>query len=222
LEYPKPHITFDFDGVLCDSIDTSIESYTSVREIFFDSLPQITSRHKYAEIFSGDPDTCLYKWLSSDEAIFFYEQQTKFSFENQDKLKLFDGISSLLQGIPVSKLSILTTNLNNSVRKLLAKEGCEKIIDTVPIFSKDLGISKLQMFKMLFHQLNLKPSNVFYVCDSEMDIWVCNELGVNSIAVSYGYFSFETLQKAKPTIIVDSVNMLRRKIKDILTDDSKN
>ena len=183
--HTNSHIVFDFDGVLCDSQNLSMESYFLIREKHFPVLPIVKSKEEYANIFSGDPDSCLYKWLTPNETKFFYEEQTKFSFENSDRLKLFEGISNLLKSIPKSQVSVLTTNLKISVEKILSRElGSSFLFDDL-IFSKDLGKPKSEMFHLLFEKRKAKPLNTFYVCDSEADIKVSNAIEINSIAVAY-------------------------------------
>lgn len=122
MKYTNYHIVFDFDGVLCDSQDLSIEGYSLIREKHFSYLPAIKTKKEHASVFSGDPDSCLYKWLTPNETKFFYEEQTKFCFEHSDRLNLFKGIRELLMCIPKSQVSVLTTNLKMSVEKILSRE----------------------------------------------------------------------------------------------------
>lgn len=216
------HIVFDFDGVLCDSQNLSMESYSVIRERYFPILPAIKSKEEYASIFLGDPDSCLYKWLTPNETKFFYEEQTKYSFENSYRLKLFEGISSLLMSIPKSQVSVLTTNLKVSVEKILIRELGSSFLNEELIFSKDLGKPKSEMFHLLFEKRKASPTNTFYVCDSEADIKVSNAIEINSIAVDYGYFPIEILKKQKPSIHVTDVAELSLTVKNILENDFKN
>jgi len=222
LNFSKPHIVFDFDGVLCDSQILSIESYSLIREKHFSHLPAIKTKEEHASIFSGDPDSCLYKWLTPNETKFFYEEQTKFSFENSDRLNLFKGISNLLMSIPKSQVSILTTNLKISVEKILSRELGNSFLFDDLIFSKDLGKPKSEMFQLLFKKRKANPTKTFYVCDSEADIRISNTIAINSIAVAYGYFPIEILKKQKPSIQVADTTELSLTIKNILENDFKN
>ena len=222
MKHNNSHIIFDFDGVLCDSQNLSMESYSVIREKHFPILPMIKSKVEYASIFSGDPDSCLYKWLTPNETKCFYEEQTKFSLENSDRLKLFEGISNLLMSIPKSQVSVLTTNLKISVEKILSRELGNSFLFDELIFSKDLGKPKSEMFKLLIEKRKTNPANTFYVCDSEADIKTCNAIKINSIAVAYGYFPIEILKKQKPSIHVTDVVELSLKVKNILRNDFKN
>lgn len=222
MKHINSHIVFDFDGVLCDSQNLSMESYSVIREKYFPILPFIKSKEEYANIFSGDPDSCLYKWLTPQEAKFFYEEQTRFSFENSDRLKLFEGISNLLMSIPKSQVSILTTNLKISVEKILSRELGNSFLFDDLIFSKDLGKPKSEMFHLLFEKRNASPVNTFYVCDSEADIRISNAIEINSIAVAYGYFPIEILETQNPNIQVADVAELSLTVKNILENDFKN
>ncbi len=199
-----------------------MESYSVIRELYFPILPAIKSKEEYASIFSGDPDSCLYRWLTPNETKFFYEEQTKFSFENSDRLKMFEGISNLLTIIPNSQVSVLTTNLKVSVEKLLSRELGNSFLNSELIFSKDLGKPKSEMFHLLFEKRNASPKNTFYVCDSEADIKICNAIEINSIAVAYGYFPIENLQRQNPSIVVADVAELSLTVKNILENDFKN
>ncbi len=222
MKYTNSHIVFDFDGVLCDSQNLSIESYSLIREKYFPILPLIKSKEEYAKIFSGDPDSCLYKWLTPNEMQFFYEEQTKFSFENRNRLKLFKGIGNILTSIPRSQISVLTTNIKISVEKILTRElGSNFLFDDL-IFSKDMGIPKSEMFRHLFEKRKANPLTTYYVCDSEADIKVSNAIGINSIAVGYGFFPIDMLSKLKPSIQVADIEELTLVLKNILENDFKN
>lgn len=72
------------------------------------------------------------------------------------------------------------------------------------------------MFYLLFKKRRVNAANTFYFCDSEADIKVSNAIEVNSIAVAYGYFPIDILEKQKPSIQVADVAELSLTIKNIL------
>ena len=60
---------------------------------------------------------------------------------------------------------------------------------------------------------NIKPNEILYVRDEVRDIVACQRIGVDIVAVTYGFNSKELLKKYEPTYLVDSLDDINYIIK---------
>lgn len=58
--------------------------------------------------------------------------------------------------------------------------------------------------KEILHDLGIKPKECIWIGDSDVDIKSAHNLGCRSIAVTWGFRSFENLFSGCPTLIIDS------------------
>lgn len=74
------------------------------------------------------------------------------------------------------------------------------------IFGRDIEISKVKKFQMLFETYNLDTKDVIFITDTVGDIEEAKEMCIeNIIAVTDGFHKKERLQKANPKYVINSI-----------------
>ena len=61
-----------------------------------------------------------------------------------------------------------------------------------------------------------RPTEVYFVGDSPVDIEAGTNAGMNSIAVTWGYRERDQLQQADPNYMVDNAEALRLLLRDTI------
>jgi HAD superfamily hydrolase (TIGR01549 family) len=195
----KPIIVFDFDGVICDSI-----------EVILDSMNQLAPWLRYKKITRKQSD--VLKDLSTHEILkeinlsywkvplvsFYVKTKMKKQLE---KLRIADGMPTLIKTLKIEgyRLQIVSSNSVSNVKKFLHTHhlfSCfEEIIGGVSFFSKSQLLSNLQQ---RFSQA------VVYIGDEERDVVAAKNAGVVSIAACWGFHSKKRLEKLNPHALLQN------------------
>jgi phosphoglycolate phosphatase len=74
---------------------------------------------------------------------------------------------------------------------------------------------KTHKFKKVLNDFNIREDECIFITDTLGDILEANEVGIDTIAVDFGYHERERLEKGKPKKIISSFNELIDTIKNI-------
>ena len=66
-------------------------------------------------------------------------------------------------------------------------------------------MSKAKKIKKVLRKHDIKPSEMLYIGDEVRDIEACHKVGVDVIAVKWGYNTPAALEKCKPTFMIESI-----------------
>lgn len=208
------HFIFDYDGVLCNSLQTTIEGYNEVRANGFEELPAITTEREIEHIYQGYLSTALNRWLSAEKANEFWNKHIEFMQVANEKLVLFEGANELIQEMEIHQMSIVTSASEKGVLNILSRADIEhqKIFR---IAGSERKASKAENIKRIAEDLKLNLQEMIYIGDLENDILHCNSIGIDIICVGYGYHSEAYLRSHSPKYLVNSVEELRALIQAI-------
>lgn len=105
-------------------------------------------------------------------------------------------------------LSIVSSGEDNLIRQNLSFNRLLPFYDE--IYGKHVHRSKVHKLKKLLKKYNLYPDECIFITDTLGDIFEAREVGIESIAVTYGYHRRTTLEKGNPLHIIDSLGELQR------------
>ena len=194
------NIFFDLDGTLLDSkkrlytlfqnlvpnSGLSMEEYWELKRNNIDHRNILSKKFNYSE-----------KDYNQFEKIFLEK------IEQLDYLKLdtiFIGVYELLDALIQENNVFLVTSRKNKVNALIQL----KLFDICKYF-KDVLITgyyydKAELIGMIKYQ-----KEDFIIGDSGYDILTGQQLGIHTIAVSYGFLNKQILENYKPEFIVDNL-----------------
>lgn len=140
------------------------------------------------------------------------EMQYKLFKEKYNEIKLdnayiYEGMKSVVKSLKINgiKLAVCTNKpdiaANDMVETLFGKDTFDVICGAIDGIPKKPDSA---MPKMILERLNVKANECIWVGDSSVDIESAQNLGCKSIAVTWGFRSFESLFKAYPSLIIDS------------------
>lgn len=191
-------IIFDFDGVLVDTFDVSMsilaeQNRPTTREIFKDhhngnvfEKPAITFTPEEGDDYFGK-----YQEKANKNLIFPLKDQLK---ELAQKYKLF----------------IVSSQTERGIHKYLELDDYKDYFEN--IYGYETEKSKKKKFRMIFEQYDLSVDECIFVTDTLGDLLESAEVGVKTIAVTWGYHGERRLKLGKPNLIIHDFHQLTEAI----------
>jgi phosphoglycolate phosphatase len=202
----KKLIVFDFDGTLANSFDLLMEIYNQRAGFLFakkidENSFNFLREYKVNEFLKYHN---LHFWN-----IPFLIPYIRSNFEKRClQIKLYDQIEPMIHSIsskPEVILGVISSNTQNLLDIFFGEIGLAN--DFYFVIGTNL-LSKRKYLEDIFVKYNINKGEVIYVSDEKRDIDLCNELEIETVAVTWGLNSFEFLLETKPTYIARSVDEL--------------
>ncbi|MFP7199562.1 HAD family hydrolase [Lysinibacillus halotolerans] len=206
-------ILFDLDGTLTDpkeGITNSVQyalKKMNIDEVNLDYLEQFIGpplHHSFAEFYNFDDS-------QTKKAVEFYRERFKEKgmFENE----LYSGIPSLLMKLKKQeyKLVVATSKVTEFANQILQYFQLDPFFELVVGSHFDgTRSSKAEIIQYILNQYHGHSLCDFVMIgDRKYDGIGANKVGIDFIAVTYGYGSLQELKECEPTLIVPSVDQLQ-------------
>ncbi len=208
----KNYILFDLDGTLTDpkvGICTCAQYALKAFDIEEPDLDKL-------EPFIGPPlkDSFMqYYGLSEEQALVAIEKyRERFSVTGKFENKIYEGIPALLSDLKDYgyHLAVASSKPECFVKDILNHFNIAKYFEV--IVGSELDGERVEKAEVihealnqLFHYGKIRKDQVVMIGDRKFDVEGAKDMGVASIAVTYGYGSREELTLAQPDYIVESV-----------------
>lgn len=193
------NIFFDFDGTLinsqyrqyylfkelCPEFDMNYDEYWAIKRKRINQTEFLKKYYNY-----------------DDDKILNFKKQWLTKIEEEERLNqdfLIDGILNIL--INLSKIHNLYIVTNRQSRQLAIKQ-IENLNIThffKQIFITEQNKTKVELIK------HIAAKGDFLISDTGEDINCAKQLGINSIAVSWGILDKDILKEYEPTKIIEKV-----------------
>jgi phosphoglycolate phosphatase len=207
------HIIFDLDGTLSDSREGIFKAYYYTADKLNLDIP---AEEKLATLI-GPP---LQKGFSEvfglsgdrmDQAVKAFREYygEKGLFEN----RMYEGIPELLEDLSRAGACIYVA----TAKYELYANRVLHYFNILPFFSDIAGAdyngshaNKISLVSGLLQRNGIQyPGDVIIVGDTRYDIDAASELDIESIGVSYGFSTYEEIEKLDPDYIARDVRELR-------------
>ncbi|HEL2324140.1 TPA: HAD family hydrolase [Streptococcus suis] len=206
-------ILFDLDGTLTDSGQGILNSVAYALEKMGIEEPDTANLNRFIgpplyESFSRFYQLSPEDTQSAVDAFRVYFKE-KGMFENQ----LYPGIIPLLEELRTAgkTLVIATSKPEIFAKQILEHFGIAHYFDVIAGASLDSSrISKADVIGYAINQLEAFPNNAVMIGDREHDIEGARMHQLPAIGVLYGYGSKQEFEKAGATMIVETVQDLKR------------
>lgn len=206
----KKLVVFDLDGTLVDSIHDlgASVNYALGRH----GLPLHPISDYYDFIGNGmemlvrrsmnekHNDDRLYAEIRKDFDLYY-------SRHCNDRTVAYSNVADLLFKLDKKgvKAAVLTNKAHEYVGDILKK--CFPGYSFCAYMGQQLGIHRKphpQGFSILLNKLSVSTEDVLYVGDSDVDVKTAENMGVDMVAVTYGYKSDKELIKAGARVLVNT------------------
>lgn len=206
-------ILFDLDGTLTDSGQGILNSVAYALEKMGIEEPDTANLNRFIgpplyESFSRFYQLNPEDTQSAVDAFRVYFKE-KGMFENQ----LYPGIFPLLEELRTAgkTLVIATSKPEIFAKQILEHFGIAHYFDVIAGASLDSSrISKADVIGYAINQLEAFPNNAVMIGDREHDIEGARRNQLPAIGVLYGYGNKQEFEKAGATMIVETVQDLKR------------
>lgn len=206
-------ILFDLDGTLTDSGQGILNSVAYALEKMGIEEPDTANLNRFIgpplyESFSRFYQLSPEDTQSAVDAFRVYFKE-KGMFENQ----LYPGIIPLLEELRTAgkTLVIATSKPEIFAKQILEHFGIAHYFDVIAGASLDSSrISKADVIGYAINQLEAFPNNAVMIGDREHDIEGARRHQLPAIGVLYGYGNKQEFEKAGATMIVETVQDLKR------------
>lgn len=206
----KTLIIFDFDGTLMDSVGLIVDSMAysaklhglTVSETATKSIIGIALVEAIAMLFPDNPE--------KHEQIF--ASYADYYVKHCENDKPFVGILPLLQQLQQQNkiLAIATGKKRVGLDRVFELSGLKPFITISRCADETAGKPNPLMLEEILAETGKSLAEAVMIGDSVHDIRMANNLGMDSIAVSYGCETADNLAKENPTIIVETVAQLQK------------
>jgi len=197
---------FDYDGVLVDSLDEVVNAGNA----FCRSIGHkcIVSKHivttlqpmtydQLARSIGLPPDR-----IDACSGFVFNRLQARGA-----ATPLFPGVESLFRHLATKKIVIISGNSRDVISAKLAAHALDKQVASI-VGAYESG-NKADKIRRACAEFGADPGRTCMIGDSVSDIQYAQKAGVQSIAVTWGWQSRDTLAGQKPDYIVESISELR-------------
>lgn len=203
----QPLILFDFDGTLVDSVDAMLESLNEV--VLTRGLEATFSRKDFQS--STAPallrEAGLWFWQVPGLVADFREHFHK----KMPQVNMHVGLKSLLRELSVhADLGVVSSNEEDNVREVLAREGVEELFSWVVSSSY---FSKSKHLRRLRREAVVDKFFCVYVGDESRDVAAARRAGFASCAVSWGLQGSQALLRVRPDMLAQSSKELEHLLK---------
>ena len=198
---------FDFDGTLANT-----------QAFFAGIFNEIAQRHRLRQIDPADYQALRHLnvrqmmqhiGLSRWKLPWVTRSFLKAMYLRANEIELFPGIEDLLQSLHRESvsLSIVSSNSERNIRRILGEGNCQ-------LFSQfQCGVSifgKARRIRSVVRRSRLSSEKAIYIGDQTTDAEAAKGSNVAFGAVSWGFESAETLARAQPDVLFESVESLKQ------------
>ncbi len=190
----KQTILFDFDGVIADSFEAAL------------STAKTRCMHKTEEVYRRLFEGNIYE--GKDDATLDHSQcnhnidwwDTLASYFNEEDA-LFAQMDDVVKQLAAEhRLVIVSSSMHAVISSFLKTHGLDQYFTA--IYDADVHRSKSEKIGMIFEKYGIGPDECVMITDSKGDILEAREKGVESIAVTWGFNSYDVLLSGEPFRIV--------------------
>lgn len=187
----KKVILFDFDGVIVSSCKLSYQ-------INLKDSPNL-QYSEWQSWFDGNIFKSIRTELQNDkyQDHFFHEYNSKIG-----EIEPIRGIKNVITKLALDyKLIIVSSSSFEAIESYLTKYDLRHFFDKV--LAREAHESKVEKFKYIKDLYNVEFDDCLIVTDTLGDIGEANEVGMESVGVTWGAHNREKLSLGLPLAIVD-------------------
>ena len=205
MDSAKQAIIFDFDGTIADSLPAVIKVFEDLSKRPQRFTPTEVEELRHLNLIEIAAALNIPKWKTP----FLLFRGRGMMRHHLRSITLQPGMSELLPELArTHDLYILTSNSRSNVQKYLSWHGLDGCFTGITGGASLLG--KAPRLLQLLKRAGIDAEHTWYVGDEIRDIEAARAAGMPVVVASWGYNSRESLQKANPDALIDTVEELRK------------
>ncbi|HET6513137.1 MAG TPA: HAD family hydrolase [Candidatus Kapabacteria bacterium] len=199
----KQHIIWDWNGTLLNDLEHNVATMNFLLE--HEGLPAISEEQH--RLHFGFPVKSYYEKLGFDTSSEnFARLCTLFNDHYWSQLEtcsLVDGAVELLRELSdMGKTqSLLSATEQSRLEQAVGRFGIADLFDHIVGIHDNQASGKLERARELLSRVDLPPENSVMIGDTDHDLEIGNELGIDVILVEHGHQHPERLRAMHHTVI---------------------
>jgi phosphoglycolate phosphatase len=191
-------ILFDFDGTIADTFHLGVKISN-----------RLALKYNYGIITPDKEEYCRGKpgkEILKEAGISFYKLPfVVSSFKKEfskviSELMPFDNICDVIRTLKSHyELGVITSNASENVNNFMNRNNLDDVFSFI-ISSRNL-FGKAKIFTKIIKERNYQNEELIYIGDETRDIEAAKKKKIKIIAVSWGFNSYELLNKFSPDFI---------------------
>lgn len=202
-------LIFDWDGTLIDSEANIVSCMKAAMKDL--GLPVLGNEAIKNIIGLGLKEalTTLYPDIDSHTATQLTDRY-RYHFLSSEPSEPFNRVNETLIHFNEHQylMAVATGKGRIGLNKALNTTGFANIFHTSRCADETRSKPHPQMLEEILDYLGVEAENAVMIGDTEYDIQMAHNAGMDSIAVSYGVHDIERLQQSQPTVIIDAFHEL--------------
>lgn len=201
-----PLVLFDYDGVL---INTFLPAWQSNHDIGI-----AVTQDEYRQWFMGNIYTSVKEKHGQTQVADIAQRYMTAYRRRTQELGVHPAMSYLIRELSKKYLLCIVSSGSESIIKtqLLNSHLLDCFTD---IFGYETDTSKVRKIKSALEMYHVGREKSVFVTDTLGDITEAHQVGIHTIAVTWGFHSEEVLREGKPESIVQTPQELQEKIESL-------
>ncbi len=205
-------VIFDFDSTIADSFSTVIGiTFHLTRDVQLADIEQVKLlRDNGISLTQAIKQLNISKWRWP----WLLQRGRSMMAKQIHQVPVFPGIEEVLRALSKEKyqLYIISSNSATNVEKFLLDKNL------LPYFDHIYGgaglFNKAKIIRRVLKAERLNNDSVIYIGDEVRDIVAAAQVGIDCIAVSWGYNSAKLLSQYSPWAVVESAKQLKKTVNE--------
>jgi len=206
-------IVFDWDGTLADSTACIVESMQCAAEEC--KLPYRSEYEVKQIIGLGLPEAIVTLWPEIEKDKTLIKMAAKqygvhYLSEQRSEMVLYDHALELLEAIKRLnlRLAVATGKGRVGLNRVLGQFKLAHVFDDTRCADESRSKPHPLMLHELSRSLNVDTDNMLMVGDTQFDLDMATNAGMDSVAITHGAHDLEKLKKSNPIHVVDDLQQL--------------
>lgn len=204
-------LVFDWDGTLMDSEAHIVASMQAVmRELSLEVLDRRTVGNIIG-LGLHEAISTLFPYHANDDFVAAFTQSyRRYYFAPDAPQALFEGAEPIVRELHGQGylLAVATGKSRRGLDRSLIETGLADVFHASRCADETASKPHPRMLEELLHELNVDPSDAVMIGDTEFDLEMARNAGMDAIGVSYGVHGPERLRRHAPVSLVDRITDL--------------
>ncbi|GMQ87831.1 MAG: HAD-IA family hydrolase [Gammaproteobacteria bacterium] len=203
-------IIFDWDGTLMDSETQIVHAMSGAIDDMELEKRTVDQCRNIIGLGLKEAVDALYPGRDAAFQQQFVEHYRHHWFSIAHTSELFPGAGETLRLLKESGflLAVATGKGRAGLDKVLLNTGLENVFSATRCADETQSKPHPQMLSEILQELDTEPHQALMVGDTEYDLLMAINAGINSVAVSYGVHERERLMQHQPLVCLDNISEL--------------
>lgn len=210
-EKPYSLIIFDWDGTLMDSAAHIVDC---MQAAISELQVEARSDEQIRDIIGLGLEEAVLKLYPDADHAFIHNlaaaYRNEFLFKNKQKTELFTGVRDVLEQLKAQAydLAVATGKSRRGLDKVLKETQLESTFPITRCADETFSKPNPLMLEEILTDYNTTVDQALMIGDSEYDIQMANNMGMDSLAVSYGVHELDRLMQHQPQGFINCMSEL--------------